>query len=185
MQVFVLSGKSILFLFWGLSNKGNDVVHPTLIRAYQTPIRAVCPASLSLFSLTVSHITALQRQVHVVEVAEYIGQVRKRHSKLFIGKLDMEVVFVFSKKDFNFIFKFKQPREAFASQQPVDFGIKQKPYMFRFHFFGQKLEKPMIFALERMKLITLTAMFITSIECRSKVFDARVYRCSEQCEDVT
>ena len=35
-----------------------------------------------------------------------------------------------------------------------------------------------------MKLITLIATFITSIKCRDN-FDARVYRCSEQCEDVT
>jgi len=36
-----------------------------------------------------------------------------------------------------------------------------------------------------MKLITLTATSITSIKCGRRVFDARVYRCSEQCQNVT
>ena len=57
----------------------------------------------------------------------------------------MEVVLVFSKKDFDLIFKFIQPREALASGQQTDFGIKQKSHMLRSHFFGQKLEEPVIF----------------------------------------
>ena len=97
----------------------------------------------------------------------------------------MDVVFVFSKKDFNLAFKFIQPREVFASRQPTDFCIKQKSQMLRSHFFGQKLEEPVIFGLERMKLITLTATFITSIKCRDRIFDARVCWCNKQCEDVT
>ena len=97
----------------------------------------------------------------------------------------MEVVFVFSKKDFTLIFKFIQPRKAFASRQPTDFDIKQKFHMLHSYFFGRKLEKPVIFFLERMKLIILTATSITSIKCRGRLFDARMYRCSEQCEDVT
>ena len=32
-----------------------------------------------VFNVADCHITALQRQVHVVEVTEYIGQVRKYH----------------------------------------------------------------------------------------------------------
>ena len=110
---------------------------PTLIRACQTPIRAVSSASLSLTSLTVTS-TALQRHIHVVEMAKYICQVRKHHSKLCIVKLGMKVVFVFSKKDFNIIFKFIQPREAFASRQSMDFAIKQKSHMLRSNFFGQR-----------------------------------------------
>ena len=39
-------------------------------------------------------------------------------------------------------------REAFASQQPTDFGIKQRSHMLRSHFFGQKLEEPVIFCLQ-------------------------------------
>ena len=69
----------------------------------------------------------------------------KHHYKVFIVKLDMEVVFVFSKKNFNSIFEFIQAREAFASRQATDFGIKQKSHMLRFHFFGRKLEEPVIF----------------------------------------
>ena len=69
MQVLMLPGKSIVFIFKHLSNKGNEVVDPTLIRACRTPIGAVSPASLPLTSLAVT-LTALQRIVHVVEVAE-------------------------------------------------------------------------------------------------------------------
>ena len=54
MQVLMLSGKSILFIFRRLSNTGSEVVDPTLIRGCQTPTRAVSPASLALTSLTVS-----------------------------------------------------------------------------------------------------------------------------------
>ena len=36
-----------------------------------------------------------------------------------------------------------------------------------------------------MKLITLTATSITSIKCKGRFFGARVYRCSEQCKNVT
>ena len=97
----------------------------------------------------------------------------------------MEIVFVFLKKDFNLIFKFIQLREIFASRQPTDFGIKQKPHMLLSLFFVQKLEKPVVFVLKPMKLIALTATSIASIKCRDRVFDARVYRCSEQGEDVT
>ena len=97
----------------------------------------------------------------------------------------MEVVFVFSKKNFNLIFKFIQPSEAFFSRQPAGVGMKQKSHMLRFHFFGQKLEEPVIFAFERMKLITLTATFITSIKCRGRVFDVGVYRSNQQGEDIT
>ena len=102
-------------------------------------------ASQLVFNVADCYITALQRQVYVVEVAEFIGQICKLHNKLFIVKLDMEVVFVFSKKDFNLTFKFLQLREAFASRQPRDFGIKQKFHMLSSHFFGQNLEKPVIF----------------------------------------
>ena len=101
------------------------------------------------FNVPDCHITALQRQVHVAEVVKYIGQVRKHHNKLFIVKLDTEVVFVFSKKDltsFNLIFKFIQPKEAFVSPQPTDFDIKQKSHMLRSHFFGQKLKEPVNFS---------------------------------------
>ena len=54
MQVLMLSGKSILFIFRRLSNKGNEVVDPTLIRACQAPIPVVSPAILFSTSLTVT-----------------------------------------------------------------------------------------------------------------------------------
>ena len=76
-------------------------------------------------------------------MAEYIGQLRKHDNKLFIVKLDMVVVF--SKKDFNLTLKFKQLREAFASRQPTDFGIKQKSQMLRSQLFGQKSEESVVF----------------------------------------
>ena len=57
-------------------------------------------------------------------VVEFIGQVRKHHNELFVVTLYMDVVFVFSKKDFNLVFKFILSREVFASRQPTDFGIK-------------------------------------------------------------
>ena len=63
--------------------------------------------------------------------------------------------------------------------------MKQKTHVLRSHFFDQKLEEPVIFALKRIKLITLTATSIAAIKCRGRIFDARVYRCSEQCENVT
>ena len=139
-----------------------------------------------VFNVADCHITALRRLVHVVEVAEYIGQICKHHNKFFIVKLHMEVGFVISKKDFNLIFNFIQPREAFASRQPTEFGIKQKSHLLRSHFFGQKSEEPMIFfALGRMKLITLIATSITSTKGRGRVFDTRVLQCSEQWDDVT
>ena len=53
VQILIFSGKSILFSFRRLSNKGKEIVEPILIRACQTPIRAVSAASLSLTSLTV------------------------------------------------------------------------------------------------------------------------------------
>ena len=118
-------------------------------------------------------------------VVEFIGQVREHYNELFVVTLYMDVVFAFSKKDFNLVFKFIQPREIFASRQPTDFGIKQKSQMLLSHFFGRKSEEPVIFGLERMKLITLTATFITSIKCRDRIFDARVYWCNKQCKDVT
>ena len=114
MQVLMLSGESILFISRRLSNKGNEAVDPTFIHACQTPNRAVSPASLSLTSLTVTP-RSCNGQVHVVEEAEYISQVREHHNKLFIVKLNMEIVLVFLKKDLNVIFKFIQPRETFAS----------------------------------------------------------------------
>ena len=57
--------------------------------------------------------------------------------------------------------------------------------MLRSHFFGQNSEESVIFCLERMKLITLTATSIISIKCIGRVFDAQVCRYSEECEDVT
>ena len=39
-----------------------------------------------VFNVADCHITTLQIQAHVVEVAEYIGQIRKHHNKLFIAK---------------------------------------------------------------------------------------------------
>ena len=39
-----------------------------------------------VFNVADCHITTLQIQVHVVEMAEHIGQVRKHHNKLFIVK---------------------------------------------------------------------------------------------------
>ena len=112
---------------------------------------------------------------------KYIRQVRKHlHCEIGHGSC-----FCSSKKECNLIFKFIQPRVAFASRQPTNFDIKQNFHMLRSHFFGQKLEEPIFFAIKRMKLITLTATSIISIKCRYRVFDARVYRCSEQCEDVT
>ena len=54
MHALMLFGKLILFIFRRFSYKENEVVDPTLIRACQTPIRAVSSASLSLTSLTVS-----------------------------------------------------------------------------------------------------------------------------------
>ena len=54
MQVFMLSGKLILFIFRRVSNKENKVVDPILIGACQTPIRAVSSASLSSTLLTVA-----------------------------------------------------------------------------------------------------------------------------------
>ena len=54
MQIFVLYGKLILFTFRRISNKGNEVVNPTLIRVCQIPIQAVRSSTLSLTSLTVT-----------------------------------------------------------------------------------------------------------------------------------
>ena len=54
MQALMAFSKPILFIFRRLSNKENELVGPTLIRACETPIRAVSPASLSLMSLTVT-----------------------------------------------------------------------------------------------------------------------------------
>ena len=54
MQILMLSGKSILFIFRRLSYKRNENMDPTLNRACQTAIRTVSPVSLSLTSLTVT-----------------------------------------------------------------------------------------------------------------------------------
>ena len=78
------------------------------------PFEQLAQLAWLVFNVADCHNTALRRQVHVVVVAEHIDQVGKHHKKLFIVKLDMEVVFVFSKKDFSLIFKFIQPRETFA-----------------------------------------------------------------------
>ena len=71
-------------------------------------------------------------------------------------------------------------REVFASRQPTDFGIKQKSHMFRSYFFGQKLEKPVIFCPRTNEVDHFDRKSITSIKSRGRVFNARVYRCSEQ-----
>ena len=58
------------------------------------------------------------------------------------------VVFVFSKKDFKLIFEFMQLREAFASGQPMDFGIKQTSHMLCSHFLAKSWKSQRFFALE-------------------------------------
>ena len=62
----------------------------------------------------------MQRQVYVVEVAECIGLVRKHHNKLFIVKLDMLVVFVFSQKNFNLILKVGRAGDFVPQRNKVD-----------------------------------------------------------------
>ena len=52
------------------------------------------------------------------------------------------------------------------------------------HFFGQKLEESVTFG-KCLKLITLTAMSVTSIKHWGWVLYARAYRYSEQWEEVT
>ena len=136
-QILMFSGKSILFIFRRFSYKGNKVVDPTLIRGCRTPIRAVSPAILSLTSLTVTS-RPCKKQVHAVEAAEYTGKVCKHHKKLFIVKLDMEVVFVFSKKNFNLVFKFINRERHLPVDSQRTISIKQKFHMLRSYFSDQK-----------------------------------------------
>ena len=49
-----------------------------------------------------------QEQAHCINAAKYIGNVCELYDKLFIVILDMEVIFVFSKKDFHLFYRFIQ-----------------------------------------------------------------------------
>ena len=140
----MLSGKSIQFIFRRLSNKGNEVVEPTLIRACQAPIRAVSRASLSLTSLTVTLRPCKDKFVSLrwPNTSSSYASITTNFS---LWNWTWRLVLLSRKKDYNLIFKFIQPREAFASRQPTDFGIRQKSHMLRSHFSGQKLEEPVIF----------------------------------------
>jgi len=112
-------------------------------------------------------------------MAKYICKVREHHHELFAVKLGMDIRFAFWKKSFNLISEFIQTMKATASLQPTNFGIKQESHMFCSHFFGQNLEKPVIFSMRTDETS------IISINCGSRVLNAKAYRCNEQCEEVT
>ena len=143
MHVLILSSILILFISKCLCKKRKEAVKPAFNHAYQTSIRADSQTSLSLTSLTVT-----SRPCNDKFILLKWPNTSARYASIInslIAKLDMEISFVFLKKNFNLISQFIQPMKASVSRQPTDFSIKQKSHEFCSHFFGQKLEEPIIF----------------------------------------
>ena len=124
---------------------------PPLIMPARFPFEQIAQLAY-LLNVADGYVTSLQRQVYFAEVAKYICQVCEHHNKLFIAKLDMEISFVFFKKNFNLVFQFIQMIKASASRQLRDYSIKEKSHMLCSHFFGQKLEEPVIFCSRRIEV---------------------------------
>ena len=144
IQILVLSGKSILFIFRRSSKKGNEGVDLILIRACLTLIQAVGPASLSLTSLTIT--SGLAKTSSCCWGGRLHRPGRQASQQTFYCEIGHGGCFLFSQRKIftSFLSSYNRERH-FPLGTQREFGIKQKSHILHSYFFGQKLEDPVIF----------------------------------------
>ena len=141
LQVFVLSSKSILFIFRCQQRKRCN--GPYLDSCLPDSHSSSWPGQL-VFNVVDCHITALQRQVYVVDETKYIGQTGTQASQQTSSLRNwIWRLFLFSRRSILNSFLSSYNRER--SLRGMDFGKKQNFHMLRSHFFGQKPEESVIF----------------------------------------
>lgn len=170
MMQSLMSRFSLIVCTWkGLWENENEALDPALFYAWQTFIWEDSPAGLPWTSLTVKTLPCW----FFLLTSKYIDQVEEHYDKLFLIKVDIKVVFIFSQENFCFKLEFIQLKVSFFFLETQWILLQSRsPTCCAPILLVRSLKSRWFLAFALIKLITLAGMSLTSNKSRCKFFDA-------------